>query len=429
MKHALAVLAFLCPLLICCQSFKGGSPPYTVGDVLPATIVSGVRNSASSSLSITGGPGIVLLNFIASGCLSCYRDLPRLDSLQRQYAGRLQVLLVTSEDSARVGAFLRGRGRGLSLPIVGGDTLLRNFFPHRFLSHTVWLQGGRVVAITAPGYVDDNNLSILLEGRRLRLPVKQDREDYSGAPLLALNGAAFPEGVRPQSFHTAFTASVPGVPPVKLLRRDSAEGALRVSMVNTEPAAALLYAMGRNAAFPVSAIQLRVRDTGRWVFGFTKERREDWAVANTFCYEAVLPLKLDSAALRRRLLAGLASWLGVTVRMERRTLPGFELVSVSPPSAATSNLQSAIANPITLSNLVYRLNHTWWGTPVFTTIEGSRKTVIPYSEAACRDLPTLNRYLAAFGYTLVPRPRETECLIITEEGWEEAVEPSKTNHK
>ncbi|HWB27608.1 MAG TPA: hypothetical protein VG738_19160 [Chitinophagaceae bacterium] len=107
-------------------------------------------------------PGkLVILDFMATSCSGCIEALDRMDSLQRVFGDRLQVIPVTYEDSARVAYFKAHNaiGKRISLPFIIGDTLLCRYFPHSSISHVIWIGTDRVVkAITISQYVKYDNI-------------------------------------------------------------------------------------------------------------------------------------------------------------------------------------------------------------------------------------------------------------------------------
>jgi hypothetical protein len=166
--------------------------PLTIGSVLPDHTLQKVlryKVPSASLASFRGKP--LLLCFWNTDCTVGLSFLPHLDSVQRGYGKRLQVLVVGHQSEAVLcKAFAdKEQIRSVGLPLVVGDTVLKRFFPHRSEPHLVWIgSSGRVEAITGYEEVKGSNLLAFLEGRPLALPLKKETMDnevyYSKKPLM-----------------------------------------------------------------------------------------------------------------------------------------------------------------------------------------------------------------------------------------------------
>ncbi len=71
---------------------------------------------------------VVLINFWATWCAPCLIEMPRFSDWQRQYAGQgLQVLGISMDDSVEPVKRLLNQ-RGVSYPVIMGDTKLARLF-------------------------------------------------------------------------------------------------------------------------------------------------------------------------------------------------------------------------------------------------------------------------------------------------------------
>lgn len=172
MKSTTFILGLLCSLLSNSQP-KQLQP----GDTIPVTILASITTNRQQDTSNE----LLILDFFATWCTSCLKRFPLLDSLEQEFNGQLKVILVPSnkrDDEKRIAAFLQKRkkptGEDWSFPILVGDTLLEQHFPHRILPHYVWLYRGRVAAITSSAAITAQNIQAILNGQQLLLPVKKD---------------------------------------------------------------------------------------------------------------------------------------------------------------------------------------------------------------------------------------------------------------
>lgn len=91
---------------------------------------------------------LTLLDFFGTWCLPCLRALPHLDSLERQFAGKAMVVMVSNEKTAALQRFLQARP-GFRFPVLADSSERWNqYFRPPALPYTVVLRGRRVLAIT-----------------------------------------------------------------------------------------------------------------------------------------------------------------------------------------------------------------------------------------------------------------------------------------
>jgi hypothetical protein len=95
-----------------------------------------------------------------------------MDSLQRAYGDRLQIILVSSwntkDDVKRVKKMLDTYNQThplpLSLPAVVKDSALLSFFPHKYIPHYVWLDGARTIkGITGAEFINAPIVEAMLQ--------------------------------------------------------------------------------------------------------------------------------------------------------------------------------------------------------------------------------------------------------------------------
>ncbi|HWK98349.1 MAG TPA: hypothetical protein VNQ55_00315 [Parapedobacter sp.] len=132
-------------------------------------------------------PALFILDFWSTSCTSCIAAFPKVDSLQKQFAGSVQFLLINSQENQDkvyrhfelMNARRQKRGnQPINLPktpSVAGEDYLRNVFPHMAVPHHVWISNtGYVVAITNGGSSNASTIQGYLDGRRSDIEVKKD---------------------------------------------------------------------------------------------------------------------------------------------------------------------------------------------------------------------------------------------------------------
>lgn len=110
---------------------------------------------ASRSVTLAALPGPVLINFWASDCLPCVRELPLLQAQSRRLPG-LRFVGIAIDEGRRAAPFARKAGAAyLQLAAPGRQDLLRQFGnPLGAMPYTVVLNGAHQVCTTRLGAVD-----------------------------------------------------------------------------------------------------------------------------------------------------------------------------------------------------------------------------------------------------------------------------------
>jgi hypothetical protein len=397
---------------------RNSNPPLSVGDAYPAFSIQNVINGTGSSLSVpSSGNTIYILNFVAIGCRSCYRDYAHLQALQKQFAPNLKIILITAEDSLRVAAFLKTNkiGKDLRLPVATSDTLLASWFPHQYLSHTVWLQHGIVKAITDPQYVDENNIEILLMGHLPRWPVKNDGIPYDDSlPLLTVNPKAIRKNDLALPFYSAFSERINGLPPSFHQHIDSAAASVKTTIINQPIIQAYLHAYGLQPDFPLSQVVLSVHDTGKYIYNPTRDYKLGWEMENSFCYESILPSSLTPLQQRQKIVADLDFYFNIHSCYKKINAQCFALETFENKASKPLLSSGYSTDFISLHNLVWYINHHWPGIPAFNETGITVNKFIPFNEQVFSGFQSLQPYLKQYGLRLTFTEKEVDLLSLAE---------------
>ena len=297
MKHILGFLLLFCLFFrgLAQEGGSAGSRVLEVGDVVP---VSGLPGGGLSLGDLRGK--VVVIDFWATWCAPCRVLLPRLDSLQRVYGGRVQFLPVTDEPAAKVRPLLAAlaKGRSWVLPWVNSDTLLGQMFPHHALPHEVWIgPSGKVLAVTEGDGVSAANLERVLAGG---LPAAEEKRDVVrpydlSRPLLVGGNGGDGASLR---YHSLLTGFIPGLDGgVNISDPDSLRGqkynARNVPFVWL---CRLAFSYGRDW-FPDARVAVESRDSLALNSALSGQAYERWlAAGHGYCYELQLPFALTGRA-------------------------------------------------------------------------------------------------------------------------------------
>lgn len=160
--------------------------PLSIGDPMSNIVISNLKNYPKDEVSISDFKGkLLILDFWATWCPSCYESFPKYDKLQQEFNGQVQFILVnpvetkdTKEKIANLFAKLKENvGYEVKLPYVNNEPILGKLFPFQVLPQYIWIDGeGKVRAVTHAMSVTPDNIRHVLQGGSLYN--KQDIIDY-----------------------------------------------------------------------------------------------------------------------------------------------------------------------------------------------------------------------------------------------------------
>ena len=130
-----------------------------VGDRRPDFMHAGVNGELWRASDFDGRP--TLVNFWATWCAPCLREMPVLQSLAKSHAGRLNVVGIAIDDPAAVDAFVDRLG--ITYPILIGtsdvrETQERFGNPDGMLPYSVVIDAGGIIRWHHLGELDETML-------------------------------------------------------------------------------------------------------------------------------------------------------------------------------------------------------------------------------------------------------------------------------
>jgi thiol-disulfide isomerase/thioredoxin len=295
--------------------------PLTIGDTVPDEVYRLLGSAAASSKAM-------LIDFWEMSCGNCLMALPLFDSLQRQYSDQLMVVTVTSHYSYnRISSFLKKfpRTRNIHLPVITGDSLLRQYFPFELISHVVWIsKAGVVQAITGTAQLNRGNIGLLIEDKPLHLPVKSDIPDFDySAAMLGFSPAGIPAPA--PLYYAAVSGRLNGLNGTNAVTTDSISGVTRCSFFNINLLQLCRLALENSTAYiPRKQLVLPAQDTSRFLPD-TGAAVTAWKERNTYCYWLQIPQADDQGVQKRLIRENLAGLLksiyGIKMIKETKLLP------------------------------------------------------------------------------------------------------------
>ena len=396
-----------------------------IGDQVPNLGISGIINYPPQTAKISDFKNkLLILDFMNTYCGSCIEALPRLDSLQRQYAGKIQIFIVIDEPLARVRSFLQNNqiAKNIKLPVIVGDKTLSRLFPHQYVSHEAWINNGTVRAITTAQYVQSKNIEELLKQDTVNWELKSDFPSFDyHAPLLVANEQHIPQQILSSGlFFSALTGHLKGVATRHTYEVDSLKGVVKIHYINFSIVDLYLATLPDQKDFPVSYVQIRAEHPENFIFrNNNTEYRDVWNNLHTWCYEGVFPIDFSEQEIKRKIQTDLDFYLHLNSRFETVKTKVLHLVKDSthsslakqPPEVKEKKGQDLL-NFITVNDLLKKLNHACVGRPADSDISRDEVINVKIDAADLMKEPDLNEELKAYRLTFKSVEKEVRMFVL-----------------
>ena len=315
-----------------------------IGDLLPNIAITKTVPAAKGTINTDDYKDkLLIIDLWATNCGACIAAMPRLDSLQRQFGDKIRILPVTSETEADVNVFWKKNRntRNLGLFTVVDDQVLRNYFPHKSVSHEVWVYKGKVVAITSEDEVSAANIESVLAGKPVNLPLKDDFGGHFDGAAKSIKDAAAIGTADPSAMikYAMISRYKPAIKPGAIMNedrggisKDVARRSLRAYVINqpiyTTYLWALFNAQGMDwmkmvhaiVDFEPNRIAWDVNDQSKYKYDNALSW-DEWNRRNAICYESLNPdTGQTDQEVYRQIVRDLNDILGLDVHLEKRKL-------------------------------------------------------------------------------------------------------------
>lgn len=402
--------------------------PLQVGDRLPDLRLSGVMDYTSPTVSLSDFRGkLLILDFWASWCGPCVKMLPVLDSLQRQFDGKVQILSVTYQSEKEIRSFFskydRRNPKRIGIPGVTGDTTLSRLFDYNAVPHYVWIDGSGVIrAITGMQELTAANITKMLSGTVPVMAQKADEKRIRYSPYwpLMLDGnGGDGSGLL---YHSLFTRYTPGIGFGHSILRDSTSH-FRITVRNCERAwfFKIAHAIG-GVPFNETNTIFHVRDKGRLTSSLVGGPYEKWLQdGNGFCYELAVGLDQEKQAFKLMQRDLELFFPEYTSAVEQRDTTCLALKRTSTALALASSGGKTIldlgpyewkVSNASVAQIIRRLNYFQRLNTMVVDQTGFAGKMDMLLSAGWSDLKALNSELAKYGFVLEPVRAPIQVLVI-----------------
>lgn len=377
---------------------------------LPLQVVNHPEGKKAITLNDYKGK-LIILDFWATWCSSCIEALPKIMHLQEDFSNKIQILPITFQSKSIVNTFLQknATGKSLKLPIINGDTILSKVFPHKLISHLVWIDpSGILKATTWSENAKRENIQAVLNNERLYWTMKKDMGSFDKkVPLLSFsdNGAPLPKAV----FYSAFTSHLNGVNPTAGIFADSLRGTARYYNINATAKSLCVIAWGK----PIPELSPK-----QYIFLGSASKykrtdsiyREDWNRLYTYCYDAVMPIYYIEGQFASLLKEDLKRIMKLEGSLEKTKVKCIIVKSIEDGKIKRAKSSKSIL----LSDFIWFINNKIGSFPYAINETGNQSLRTDLIRKDYKDFQNLAIELAKDGLKATLEDREIETFIIKE---------------
>ena len=394
-----------------------------IGDVVPEEIWTTplpMVNSPNKTTTLAKDRDkLILLDFWATWCSACLKGFPKMEDLQKQFGDRLKIIPVTSQDRGTLEKFFTSNNgqRFASLQSVVGDQHLKKLFPHVGVPFVVWIKDGKLLNTTDGDQVTVNTVAELLSGSQSSLQTVVQRNDEG--PLMISPDFHLEKGFVLNHYSFFGKGRMRGLASGTRFHRDQGRTYGRQF---TNLSLLEIYRAVAREIFNQQGEKLNVKRIINLVnqpeaIDFTTDPATE---SRLYTVDYLVP-KTESDSLYPRMLRMINENTSYRATIQKKAMRCLVLKRTSPKDkmATKGGMFTAafLKNPSVLQNatldfMLSPLNATKNLTPLPVIDETGYKGRVDLHFSAVKDLPTLQKELAAYDLALEETVRELTVLVI-----------------
>lgn len=407
---------------------KTQADSFVIGKPCPAIILNNIKFYTKKAVKVSDFKGQwLILDFWSKYCSSCIASFPATNRLQKQFAGKVQFMLVGYEDREQQmkPLFTRLSSRlGLNLPCSFDSLLCQRFNIYSF---------PQIIAVDPQGIVrawvseiDSNAIVDLLSGKGVELS-KPKRVPFDYDQPLLVNGNGGPDtAFQYRSMLAVYQHNLAIVDPSNLVGQFAKTGRVQMSGYpltylynfaffgtgepSVRPGAANY---GDYYNFPI----LEVNDSS--LFKYSSKTN-----ANLFAYSLIMPpAKSSREKLMSVMQKDLENYFDFEAKVETRDLPYWALITISPdakeklkPKGTHTYWEGSTYDKFTLHSIAienFMANFpSNWGSRVFLNETGVTGKIDISMDCLMSDFDDVKRELRKHGLDLVPKTKPMKVVVI-----------------
>lgn len=417
-KYTAIVMGLILFLLTALQ-VNGQIKALKVGDLLPTGMEHRLLNYKSANVNLEKlQHKVVILDFFDTFCSNCIAAMPKLQQLQDKLGDKLQVIVVTWQDSATITKFLGTnqylKENKVKLPIIVSDTVLSKLIAHKGLPHVAWLYKNKVAAITFADFSKAEHVERLYHEGKIQLPLKNDFENNEPKAALGWNdeisdkGGSVLTGYRDGTTEHGF-----------IIYRDTMGYATYGTLKNMPILAAYvsMFTRIRKPQFLLNKERIvwEVADSNKYSYLSDKLSSREWLLEHGICYERKLLRRVDDVEFAKSALEDLNQLLGLDVYWDERIKDCLEIkkLPANKINRKTATLKTGGGDTMMIEGtdvLTFALDMARKYPPCIDLVKSNIKMEI----GEFKTLEELNQQLANYGLVIARGRRAIEVLVVKE---------------
>jgi thiol-disulfide isomerase/thioredoxin len=316
------VIFHLLALSIKSQSIK-------IGDRLPELELSDVINWSTTTLKTSQLKGkVIIFDFWNHNCKACIRDFSKLDSLQKSFSEKIQIVLVNRESKdSTIHFFSKLKNIKLpSLPMIMGDRLLSNLFPSSTFPYSIWVDSQGVINFFTNNYntTTEHVKQILGESEASMKNRTYTKKKYGS--LFGLEDRKWESQLLYYSYISKCNDSIS----VSHFNGISIDGGEKVRLSDDCQSIAQLYkrafSEGNKYDFDVIGCYIfQTKDSFKYFFPVDKNKIDFWRENYAYSYDLIIPFN-QKRSMYKIMQQDLKRSFGLNARIEVRQLKSYALV-------------------------------------------------------------------------------------------------------
>jgi thiol-disulfide isomerase/thioredoxin len=333
MKHIIKVLLLITLLHATIDiNAQNKIASLNIGDKIPDVVIEHILNHQRIKLSNLSAQGLLIVNFWATWCVPCIREIPLLDSLVAANQTTLKVLSVAYEDETTVKTFLKKHSElsTRNLLIATDDKILIEYFKHRVIPHNIWIDShGIIKNITGSEEITSKNILSFINSGELKDRNKIDLIDFNMYKTFHLKDSDFLY----RSILTGFTDGINGGVVYQTVWGHPAERWLnRIFSFNSSKKQLLWRALNQMNSYNdyYGVMKIQTNDSTRFfwpdecpkTFAASKyHSKQEWEMENAYCYELSLPKAVIDSTFYGYMKSDLERAFQVNIRVQTQKIP------------------------------------------------------------------------------------------------------------